>query len=283
MEIMPQITEQFEKINTQNTKEHENATERNLDEFDSDKYLKEIIKNEMATRIRTNSRYLKESDRELIDEQTPGKEIEIKKSFLGFDYIKNYLLFGEILDTVIENGILGTVKKKWQVILDKLKGKLDQLAPETREVITSSIREMFEEKKIIDEYLEKTSPDELFSEIIGDGKQYKLKGKIYAKTFGSILAIYLPNGDDLGKVYFKKGKLSKDEKLEIVNLGGYATIRFLKSINQDVDMVCFSNEPTMIYRSTLLHEIYHGIFHRFFDPSMEPTDEEKYRRFFKFK
>lgn len=246
------------------------ASESELPQLDAETVLREVIKKEIISKIQENFK-----KRNLIEEPPAGEEKPEKKSALEFEYLRHNLLLSDILKEVTEMGILGTIKKDWHIIADKIQKELSQLAPESRVAIEGAVEAMFEKKQKIEEHLKSRKPDEIFSDLIGGGKKHRPKGTVSAKTLGDILTVCLPNKLDFSKVYRQSVSVSEGDIEESSRIGGFADKRQFGKLG-DMDIIVF---PGSVYKSTLSHEVAHRIFDRLFKedvPQLEKAERSEY-------
>jgi len=232
--------------------------------------LREVIKKEIVSKIQENFK-----KRNLTEELPVEEEKSEKKAALEFEYLRRNLLLSDILDQITERGILGSVKKDWHIIMEEIRGELLQLAPESQTAIEGAIEEMFEKRQKIEEHLKNAEPDEIFSELIGDGKKHKPKGAVSAKTLGDILTVYLSNRLDFAKVYNQSATVSEENIKESSKVGGFAHNRRFKELG-DVDVIVF---PGSAYKSSVSHEVSHRISDRLFEedaPSIQEVKRSEY-------
>ena len=233
-------------------------------ELTADEFLKEVVRKEVALKIQENFGQRKEVDEFLTVEQGVDKKVTEKRLSLVFDYLKDYLALGETLDRVVQEGVLGTVKKRWSIVLDKIEDLLNQLSPEMKGAVEKSIEAMYRKRQKLDKFLKETKPEDVFSEIVGDDKGSQPRGAVRVKTSGDILNVCLPNREDFAKAFWGPDRLNQENLKKAKNIGGFATSCFLEPVESDVDMIVFSREPKDVYRSTLSHEVSHRIFSRLF-------------------
>jgi len=226
--------------------------------------LREVIKKEIVSKIQENFK-----KRNLIEEPPAEEKTPEKKSMLEFEYLRHNLLLSDILEKVTERGILGNVKKEWRIIMREIRDELSQLAPESQAAIEKTIEEMFEKRQKIEEHLKNAEPDEIFSDLIGDGKKHRPKGAVSAKTLGDILTVYLSNRLDFAKVYSQSAAVSEGNIEESSKVGGFAHKRQIKELG-DVDIVVF---PGPVYKSSLSHEVAHRISDRLFEEDAPPLEK----------
>ena len=239
-------------------------------QFTAETMLREVIKREIVSKIQENFKKRNFTEEPSAEEKNPEK-----KAALEFEYLRQNLLLGNILDKVTERGILGSVKKDWHIIMEEIRGELSQLSSESQAAIQGAIEEVFEKRQKIEEHLRNIKSDEIFSELIGDGKKHILKGTVSAKTLGDILTVYLPNKLDFAKVYSQSAAVSEENIKESSKVGGFAHNRRFKELG-DVDVIVF---PGSAYKSSVSHEIAHRISDRLFEedaPSIEKVKRSEY-------
>ncbi|MBI2446717.1 MAG: hypothetical protein HYV51_02760 [Parcubacteria group bacterium] len=232
--------------------------------------LREVIKKEIVSKIQENFK-----KRNLTEELPAEEEKSEKRAALEFEYLRHNLLLSNILDKVTERGILGSVKKDWHIIMEEIRGELSQLAPESQAAVEEAIEEMFQKRQKIEEHLRNIESDEIFSELIGDGKKHRPKGTVSAKTLGDILTVYLPNKLDFAKVYSQSAAVSEENIKESSKVGGFTHNRRFKELG-DVDVIVF---PGSAYKSMLSHEVAHRISYRLFEenaPSIQEVKRSEY-------
>lgn len=235
-------------------------------QLDAEMALREIIKKEIISKIQENFK-----KRNVVEEPLAGEDKPEKKSALEFEYLRHNLLLSDILEKVTERGILGTIKKDWRIITDEIHKELLQLAPESQAAIEKTIEGMFEKKQKIEEYLKSRKPDEIFSELIGDGKKHRPKGTVSAKTLGDILTVCLPNKLDFSKAYRQSVSVSEGDIEESSKVGGFADKRRFGKLG-DTDIIVF---PGPVYKSTLSHEVAHRISDRLFEEDAPPIEKSE--------
>src|SRR3989344_1378677 len=219
-------------------------------QFTAETMLREVIKREIVSKIQENFK-----KRNLTEELPAGEEKLEKKSALEFEYLRHNLLFSNILDKVTERGILGSVKKDWHIIMEEIRGELSQLSPESQAAIEEAIEEMFQKRQKIEEHLKNAEPDEIFSELIGDGKKHKPKGAVSAKTLGDILTVYLSNKLDFAKVYSQSATVSEENIKESFKVGGFTRNQRFKELG-NIGVIVL---PESAYKSSVSHEVAHRI------------------------
>ena len=238
--------------------------------------LKQVIRKEIVLKIQENFKE-RGSAKELPsgEEKPENGEKSERRAMLNFEYLRHNLLLNGILERVTERGILGTVKKEWRIILDEIQGELSQLSPESQKAIEKSIEGLFEKKKKIDALLNIAESDEIFSELIGDGKKHRLKGGMTSKTLGDILTIHLPNKFDFAKVYHQAVAVREGHLEDASRVGGFAHKRHFKKLEDEVDVIVFPTYPDAVYKSTLSHEVAHRINDRLFEKDGASLQEKK--------
>jgi len=239
-------------------------------QFTAETMLREVIKREIVSKIQENFK-----KRNLTEELPAGEEKLEKKSALEFEYLRHNLLFSNILDKVTERGILGSVKKDWHIIMEEIRGELSQLSPESQAAIEEAIEEMFQKRQKIEEHLKNAEPDEIFSELIGDGKKHKPKGAVSAKTLGDILTVYLSNKLDFAKVYSQSATVSEENIKESFKVGGFTRNQRFKELG-NIGVIVL---PESAYKSSVSHEVAHRISDRLFEedaPSIQEVKRSEY-------
>lgn len=266
------LIESSDKVNTENKEDGEKENQ----DIQADDLLKIIIRREIAQKIQENFQSRKNIN-ELGFTQNPEiKEGNFdKRSFLEFDYLRHNLLLSDILDKVVEKGFVGTVKKRWKVILDDVKSNLKFLNPESRQAIIDSVSSVFEKRAKIEQFIQNSNSEKVFNAILENPKSpVKPEGILHARCLGDILTINLENPVDFARAYFKKPELSKVALQSTKKIGGFATSRHIKKIG-DTDVIVFPFKSQDVYRSTLTHEISHRISDRLFEPDYADIEEIK--------